>query len=160
MDPRHPTITFTLRMPTSGTYSIVWEGTDRVVVRLSGEFEVDVAERLEREFQAALDASASTGRPALLIDLSGLEACSIFARSVLKRVQETAGARVKRTAYFADASWARGLAQWVIHLAEDDQAKSVATRKDAEDWLASQEGRLAYNDRRMNQTAVDATGKR
>lgn len=114
---------------------------DRLRIELRGDLTQEVAEALEATVQDTLR-SLAAGAFDVIVDMRGLETSSVFARSVLVRVQKRIAAKARRTAYLADRARFRGLALWVIHLAEDDNAKSVMNEKGVEDWFRSSSPRL------------------
>ena len=73
----------------------------------------------------------------VLVDFRGLEGFSIFARSVMVRVQAAWRDAGARTAYLSSRPRFRGLGLWICHLAEDDCAGSFITESAVEDWLGA-----------------------
>ncbi len=60
---------------------------------------------------------------------------SVYARSVLVELQGALCSQKRRSAWVADVARFRGLALWVINLAEDQRAKSCINQKVADAWL-------------------------
>lgn len=113
---------------------------DRLRIDLRGDLDVDEAQAVHEAVARELEQAGSLA--AVLIDLTSLTGCSIFARSALVKVQESLKVTRCRTAYVADVPRFRGLALWVINLAEDPAAKSCANQQAAEQWLAGDASRL------------------
>jgi len=95
--------------------------------------------------ETAADARAqlSAARPgsvAVLIDLSGLETCSLEARDAIVAMQRALGGKARQTAYVADTATGRGVSLWVRHTVDDQVIKAVASRDDALAWLSAEAG--------------------
>lgn len=114
-------------------------GSARLVVRLGGEFDDVMAEQLEKALGEILE--KRSGAFHTLVDLCGLEECSVFARTVLVRIQRALAAKSQRTAYLANQSRFRGLGLWICHLAEDPNARAVVTEEAAEAWFQGTQAR-------------------
>lgn len=127
------TASFEIQGPTAGILR----------VGLFGHLEEPVATRLEEELAHVLAPVAAAGLRGVVVDLCGLEECHVFARTVLVRVQKLFATKAKRTAYLADRPRFRGLALWVMHLADDSNAKAVMNEQQATDWLDGTSERLA-----------------
>lgn len=111
-------------------------------VELFGQLDQAGAAGLEQRLQAALAGVRPRSLTALVI-LEGLSDCAESARPVLVRVQRQLGQAARRTAWVDNRAHFRGMALWVMHLAEDQNAKAVATLALADRWLASSELREA-----------------
>ena len=111
-------------------------------VELFGLLDEAGAVGLEKALQAALADVKPRSLSALVI-MEGLSDCAEAARAVLVRVQRQLGQAARRTAWVDNRSRFRGMALWVMHLAEDQNAKAVATVELADRWLASSELREA-----------------
>lgn len=107
----------------------------RLSIELRGDLTPEVAEALEGQVAKAIATLPPRGFDAVF-DLCKLESSSIFARATLVRVQQALKGRARRTAYLADRARFRGLALWVINLAEDKNAKAVMNTALVEEWLA------------------------
>ncbi len=78
----------------------------------------------------------------VIIDLCAIEGCDIFGRSQLAEMQRLISRRAKRSAYVAQHSRYRGLGLWVIHLADDPNAKSVMSDEAVRAWLDGEGARM------------------
>jgi hypothetical protein len=131
-------------------YEISLAARDRMVVRVRGTLEHDTALSLERALTE--QTAGLTGQACVLFDLTAFEECVLSARSVLVRLQKLISSRVRRTAFVADRPKARGLALWVMHLADDSNAKAVPNMAMAEAWFAQSTGRVEDAQARMTAT--------
>ena len=100
-----------------------------------------------REVLSAVTPKLS-GVSACIINTMGVNDCLEEARAELVRLQQAVAARVRRTAWVDDRARFRGVALWVMHLANDPNAKAVANADQAAKWLASTELREAAAERR------------
>lgn len=89
-----------------------------------------------------------SGVSACVINTMGVNDCLEEARAELVKLQRLVADKVQRTAWVDDRARFRGVALWVMHLANDPNAKAVATADQAAKWLASSELREAAAERR------------
>jgi hypothetical protein len=128
--------------------------SERIEIALLGAFDEPDALDLERKL------NGERGRSRLLVvfDLRRLESCTILARSVLARIQKEVLAPIaRRTAYVADRPLFRGLALWITHVSEDENAKTVANDDQAQEWLAGNSPRVADLQERMGRAVERAS---
>jgi len=83
-----------------------------------------------------------------VINTMGVNDCLEEARAELVKLQQLVATKARRTAWVDDRARFRGVALWVMHLADDPHAKAVATTEQAARWLASSELREASAERR------------
>ncbi len=120
-------------------FDIVQRSPGRVDVTLRGQW-TDADARAYEE--ALIKAVTEAARTRVLINLSELRNCSLSVRQVLSGVQRKLGEAKCRTAYVANRPRLRSIALWVVHMAEDGEARSVPTQNLAEDWLQGEEDRV------------------
>jgi hypothetical protein len=126
----------------------------RLEITLLGAFDEPDAVELE----AQLKEERGRAKALVLFDLRRLESCTILARSVLSRIQkEVLGPVARRTAYVADRPLFRGLALWITHVSEDENAKSVVNEEQAQEWLMGNSHRVADLQERMGQAVERAS---
>lgn len=73
----------------------------------------------------------------LVVDLSDLVECRILARGKLADVMTELKEYLRRSAWIARSPRMRGLALWVLHVAEDPQGRPVRDEAQAKAWLNS-----------------------
>jgi hypothetical protein len=117
-----------------GTYSVKQPTPYELQVELFGEFDAKTAADLHRDVRSAAEKLAPRTF-SVIFNLVGLTDCSMEARPALVEIQRTLALRASRTAYLDDRPRFRGLALWVMHLAEDPNAKAVATPEQARQWI-------------------------
>ncbi len=78
----------------------------------------------------------------------GVTDCAEDARPELVKLQQLVAAQKKRSAWVDDRSQFRGIALWVMHLANDQAAKATATMEQALKWLSSTETRESFASQR------------
>lgn len=88
------------------------------------------------------------GVSSCVVNTVGVNDCLEEARAELVKLQQLVAGKVRRTAWVDDRARFRGVALWVMHLANDPNAKAVATAEQAAKWLASTELREAAAERR------------
>lgn len=124
-------------------------GAGRFVVRrvaanqLELELAGELAERTLRDCEAEVRAQLSVAKPGAvraIVELRAVEGYSFEARDALVALQRHLGAKAGQTAYLADTSAGRGLALWVMHMAEGQVIKCFARRAEADAWLAGSAG--------------------
>lgn len=125
--------------PNSQFFDIVERAPGRVDVTLRGQWSDADAQAYE---EAMIQAVASKIRVRVLINLSELVSCTLSVRQVLSGVQRKLGESNCRTAYVANRPRLRSIALWVVHMAEDGEARSVPTQNQAEDWLLGETDRV------------------
>jgi hypothetical protein len=135
------------------SFTIASHPSGRLDITLLGAFDEPDALELERQ----LTQDRGGARSSVFFDLRQLESCTILARSVLARIQKDVVApSARRTAYVADRSLFRGLALWITHVSEDENAKTVATDEQAQEWLSSSASRVADLQERMGRSVERA----
>ncbi len=112
----------------------------RLSVQWKGLLDVDA---VSRELAALKTALADTSVKQVLVDTSQVTLCPEAARAHLVAVQKELSARGRRTAWLDARAAFRGMALWVMHLAQDPNGKAVSTAQQAEAWLGSNEAREA-----------------
>lgn len=85
---------------------------------------------------------ASNPRTVVVIT-SGVIDCPEAVRKDLVSLQRELGQRGRRSAWVDERARFRGLALWVMHLADDQNCKAVATLELAGRWVTSTEAREA-----------------
>lgn len=91
---------------------------------------------------AALTAAIADAPTTVLISLSSLPAYDPRLRALLLAIQGAITAHQGRAVYVADRPRLRGLALWVVHMAEDRQAKIVPNEAAAIEWLRISDPRV------------------
>ncbi len=124
----------------SGAYQVK-KTANEVHVELAGSLDERLAADVEREVLRVVT-PLPPGEFAVIFQTGKLSDCSMGARPVLVRLQQALSNRVRRTAYLDDRPRFRGLALWVVHVAEDRNAKAVATPEQLRLWLDSAVGRV------------------
>jgi hypothetical protein len=124
----------------SGAYQVK-KTVNEVHVELAGSLDERLAADVEREVLSVVT-PLPPGQFAVVFQTAKLSDCSMGARPVLVRLQQALSNRVRRTAYLDDRPRFRGLALWVVHVAEDRNAKAVATPEQLRQWLDSSVGRV------------------
>lgn len=81
--------------------------------------------------------------PTVVVITNGVTDCPEAVRKDLVSLQRELGLRGRRTAWVDERARFRGLALWVMHLADDQNCKAVATLELARRWLTSSEAREA-----------------
>jgi len=114
---------------------------NEVRVELFGPLDQKGAEALERELETATSKLPPRSF-AVVLNLIGMTDCAMGAREALVRIQVRLRSTASRTAWLDDRPRFRGLALWVMHLAEDGNAKAVATQEQARQWLSSSTSRV------------------
>lgn len=125
----------------SANFNIRQVSPEEVRVELFGHLDARSAELLETDLAAAIG-KLPAGSFGIHINTIGMTDCSMDARPVLVKLQKRLAAAARRTVYVDDRARFRGLALWVMHLAEDPNAKAVATIEQARQWLAGTSDRL------------------
>lgn len=112
----------------------------RLWVQWKGLLDVDA---VTRELSALKSALSDASVRQVLVDTSLVTLCPESARAHLVSVQKELAARGRRTAWLDARAAFRGMALWVMHLAQDPNGKAVSTLQQAEAWLGSSEAREA-----------------
>ena len=100
-------------------------------------------------FAEELEAADLTDGSRVLIDARGLTSCQRECRGLLVEAQKALGRRGCRTAWLVDRPSTHGLAMWVVNLAGDPGARTVATEALAGEWLSVATPRLEQNQDRF-----------
>lgn len=113
---------------------------DTVVVGMSGDWD----EQTAVDFGTAITQFFDTvDEPVdFVVDMGAMTDCRILARGRLADTHLRLKPRLRRSAYLSDRPRLRGVALWIIHVADDANAKAVRDRKLAEAWLEKSVGRL------------------
>lgn len=113
---------------------------------LRGELTTEGAVALRE--QICEEVSDASDKLVVLFDFRALTECGVFARSELIKLQRILMNEASRTAYVADVARFRGLAMWVVNIAEDQNAKVCTTEVMAQSWIKSSvERRVEIRDR-------------
>ncbi|MBL8924385.1 MAG: hypothetical protein JNJ54_36390 [Myxococcaceae bacterium] len=110
--------------------------------KLTGATVRELLTRVQADLKAATE---------VVVVTIGLTDCSEEARPELVKLQLAVAAVKKRSAWVDDRSQFRGIALWVMHLADDQAAKATATMDQAVKWLSSSESREAFAARRATE---------
>jgi hypothetical protein len=102
-------------------------------VELFGHLDEKGAHALDAEFDKHLSA-AEPGLGVIFV-MMGLSDCAEAARPVLVKLQKRVAKTQRRTAYVDDRARFRGMALWVMHLAQDPNAKAVSSVVNAMKWI-------------------------
>ena len=121
-------------------FTIEREPRGRIRVDLRGAFD----EASEVEFVRAVEGALAREPGHVLIVLSNLGGFDVRLRNVLLAAQRSISARGRRTVYLADRPRLRGMALWVVHIAEDNRAKVVGNAAAAEEWLSGDSERVEH----------------
>ena len=122
-----------------GAFHINQAGED-IQVELTGNLDTGTAAELEKTMGELCKKLPPQSFHVTFV-LLGLSECAQDARPILVRIQQTLAHSARRTAYLDDRPRFRGLALWVMHVAEDPTAKAVATPAQARAWLSQAEPR-------------------
>ncbi len=115
-------------------YTIERHGT-LVRVKLLDRWEESHATAFGEALRAELQAAGQSCD--LIIDLTDLTECRILARGKLADVMTELKEFLRRSAWIARSPRMRGLALWVLHVAEDPQGRPVRDEAQAKAWLDS-----------------------
>ncbi|MCA9661947.1 MAG: hypothetical protein KC486_26650 [Myxococcales bacterium] len=91
----------------------------------------------------ALEAEVAAAPTTVLVELNALPRYDRRLRQTLLALQRRITAHGGRAVYVADRPRLRGLALWVVHMAEDSQAKIVGNVAAATEWLRISDHRVA-----------------
>jgi hypothetical protein len=80
---------------------------------------------------------------ASLVITNGVTDCPEASRKLLVTLQRELGAKGRRSAWVDERARFRGLALWVMHLADDQNCKALANLELARKWVNSNEVREA-----------------
>lgn len=108
-------------------------------VELFGVLDTPVVTALLAEARALL----TSGISHLLINTNAVTDCTEAAKKELVSLQRELSAKGRRSAWLDERARFRGIALWVMHLADDPQGKAVSTLEQALRWLSSTEAREA-----------------
>ena len=125
----------------SGAFQVTQRGQSEVRVELLGSLDERLASEVEREVLRVVTALPPRNF-CVVFETGKMTDCSMSARPVLVRLQQSLSVRARRTAYLDDRPRFRGLALWVVHVAEDRNAKAVATPEQLHQWLEMYVGRV------------------
>ena len=98
-----------------------------------------------KEFIDAIESAPIETGEAVLVDARGLLSCERDVRSLLVTAQKVLSRSSCRTAWLVDRPSTHGLAMWVVNLAGDPGARTVASEGLAEEWFESSLPRLEQN---------------
>lgn len=107
----------------------------------------DLDEAAKDALTAAVEAAISAQPTTVLVEMSAITAYDPRLRGLLLALQRVISAHRGRAVYVADRPRIRGLALWVIHMAEDKEAKIVGNVAAAVEWLRGSEERVAAAER-------------
>lgn len=110
-------------------------------VELFGPLDERGAAGLEKELETALT-KLQPKAFTVVINSMGMTDCAMNAREALVRIQTRLAKLAARTAWLDDRPRFRGLALWVMHLAEDGNAKALSTMEQVRAWLMSSVDRV------------------
>jgi hypothetical protein len=115
-------------------------GTNYSVLKINEGVRVELFGQLDEKAAKALDAEmgridAPPEGKGVVFVTSGLSECVEAARLVLVELQKRLARRKARTAYVDERARFRGMALWVMHLAQDPNAKAVSSLDQAMRWL-------------------------
>lgn len=122
-------------------FSIKQPTPNEVRVELFGPLDDRGVASLERDLESATLALAPKSF-SVVINSMGMTDCAMSARDVLVRIQSRLAKVAARTAWIDDRPRFRGLALWVMHLAEDGNAKALSTMEQVRAWLQSSVDRV------------------
>jgi hypothetical protein len=129
-------------------------GTNYSLLKINEGLRIELFGNLDEKAAKALD--AELGRLETPIDMrgvvfvtSGLSECVEAARLVLVEMQKRLARRKARTAYVDERARFRGMALWVMHLAQDPNAKAVSSLDQAMRWLSGGDEREVNASRRV-----------
>jgi hypothetical protein len=129
----------------------------RLEIKLSGVIDAAVCADLRREAEKVL-ATQKFGGMELWTDLRDVTDYRENARAGLLAFHTMCARKVRRSAYISGSAHVRGLALWVVHIADDENAKVVMTAAQGEEWLRGSEGRV-NSVRRQTMELVDITDR-
>lgn len=115
-------------------FNIERSGHD-VRAKLIGRWEESDAAAFDEALRAELQAAGQSCN--LIIDLTDLSECRILARGKLADVMTELKEYLRRSAWIARSPRMRGLALWVLHVAEDPQGRPVRDEAQARAWIDS-----------------------
>lgn len=90
----------------------------------------------------------AAGPLSVVVITNAVTDCPESARKHLVTLQREVGAKGRRSAWVDERARFRGLALWVMHLADDQNCKGVATLELAQRWIDSSEAREAVASRK------------
>jgi UTP-glucose-1-phosphate uridylyltransferase len=108
-------------------------------VELFGVLDTPVVTALLAEARALL----TSGISHVLVNTNAVTDCTEAAKKELVTLQRELSAKGRRSAWLDERARFRGIALWVMHLADDPQGKAVSTLDQALRWLSSTEAREA-----------------
>lgn len=108
-------------------------------VELFGVLDTPVVTVLLAEARALL----TSGISHVLVNTNAVTDCTEAAKKELVTLQRELSAKGRRSAWLDERARFRGIALWVMHLADDPQGKAVSTLDQALRWLSSTEAREA-----------------
>ena len=129
-------------------------GTNYSVLKINEGLRIELFGQLDEKAAKALDAELGkletpTDTRGVVFVTSGLSECVEAARLVLVELQKRLARRKARTAYVDERARFRGMALWVMHLAQDPNAKAVSSLDQAMRWLNGGDEREANASRRV-----------
>ncbi len=97
------------------------------------------------ELRAALAGAQAALSPTCtcLIDLRGVHRFELSVGKLLLEVHRAFFSCRRRTVYLAERAHVRGLTNWVIHEAQDPNARTVMSDSEAAAWLSGTQARIA-----------------
>lgn len=121
------------------------------VKNTGGQLRVELFGKLNaqsvREVTTSVSAELKDATEIIFVTI-GVTDCAEDARPELVKLQQLVAAQKKRSAWVDDRSQFRGIALWVMHLANDQAAKATATMEQALKWLSSTETRESFASQR------------
>lgn len=126
------------------------------VKKVEGQLRIELFGKLSgatvRELLTRVQPDLTLATEVVIVTI-GVTDCSEEARPELVKLQQAVAAAKKRSAWVDDRSQFRGIALWVMHLANDQSAKATATMEQAAKWLSSSEFRESFAARRATERA-------
>jgi hypothetical protein len=123
----------------SGRFKIVRRAADKLEVELAGDLTEPVVQACEADVRTQLGVTKAAAVK-VSIDLCGVAAYTLEARTGLVALQRFLGLKASQTAFVADSAASRGLALWVMHTTEGQVIKTFAHGDDALAWLTGSFG--------------------
>lgn len=115
----------------------------RLRVELFGKLNAPTVRDVTAQVQAELKDATE-----IIFVTIGVTDCAEDARPELVKLQQLVASQKKRSAWVDDRSQFRGIALWVMHLANDQTSKATPTMEQALKWLSSTETREQFASQR------------
>ncbi len=123
-----------------GTCTIEPVERNRLLIRLCGVLEDEAIQQLSNDLFPRLREIGAGGE--LIIDMQELESCTTDARQRLTELQQGIAQLGARTAFVANRPRFRGIGLYVAHRSGDPNARAFHFLPQAQEWLASAQGRI------------------